>query len=81
MKTIKPDTEPEQEIPCFECETGTLVPTVRDHAVEIQGGKKLTIPDVPMLVCNECGDTVTGDEGNAIINAFLDKTLNAKNSR
>ena len=30
-----------------------------------------------MLVCDHCGDCVTGDEGNAYINAFLDKALNA----
>ncbi|MCH7225109.1 type II toxin-antitoxin system MqsA family antitoxin [Verrucomicrobiaceae bacterium E54] len=54
-----------------------MVPTLCDHQVEVAGGKVLTIPEVPMLVCDQCGDRVTGDEGNARINAFLDKALNA----
>lgn len=77
MKTTKPKTDASLAIPCFECEAGTLVPTLCDHKVEIPGRKALTIPDVPMLVCDRCGDKVTGDDGNACINAFLDKALNA----
>lgn len=77
MKTTKPKSNSDQSIPCFECEKGNLLPTLRDYKAEIKGGKVLTVPDVPMLVCDQCGDAVTGDEGNACINAFLDKALNA----
>lgn len=77
MKTIKPTKSDEQGIPCFECDAGFLLPVLRDYTVEIRGGKTLTIPDVPMLECPECGDRVTGDEGNSYINAYLDQALNA----
>ncbi len=77
MKTIKPSKPHEQGIPCFECETGALLPVLRDYTVEIRDGKKLTIPDVPMLECHACGDVVSGDDGNSYINAYLDKALNA----
>lgn len=77
MKPTKSKTNLVRGIPCFECEKGTLVPTLRDYKTEVRGGKVLTIPDVPMLVCDQCSDTVTGDEGNSCINAFLDKALNA----
>ncbi len=76
MKAIKPRTDATQGIPCFECEAGTLLPTVCDHRVELAEGKVLAVPEVPMLVCDQCGDRVTGDEGNARINAFLDENLN-----
>jgi HTH-type transcriptional regulator/antitoxin HigA len=77
MKTTKQTKSLEQSIPCFECETGTLMPVLRDYKVETRGGKTLNIPAVPMLVCDQCGDCVTGDEGNTYIDAFLDKALNA----
>ncbi|MBU6326135.1 MAG: type II toxin-antitoxin system MqsA family antitoxin [Verrucomicrobia bacterium] len=77
MKTIQATELQEQSIPCFECETGFLQPVLRQHTVELPDGKKLTIPDVPMLECHVCGDLVTGDEGNDYINAYLDKALNA----
>lgn len=77
MKTTKPQTNAAPEIPCFECEEGILVPTLEDYRVELPGRKVLTIPEVPMLVCEQCGDRVTGDEGNARIDAFLNKALNA----
>lgn len=77
MKTTKPTKSLEQSIPCFGCETGTLMPVLRDYKVETRGGKILNIPAVPMLMCDQCGDTVTGDEGDTYINAYLDKALNA----
>lgn len=76
MKTNQPNTSSDQEIACFECETGTLIPALKDYPVVIKKGKVLNVPDVPMLVCDCCGDQVTGDDGNAYINAFLDKALN-----
>ena len=80
MKTTKSKINPAQSIPCFECEAGTLVLTLCDHKAELTGGKVLIIPDVPMLACDQCGDKVTGEEGNAYINAFLDNALNAISS-
>ena len=57
------------------------MPVLRDYKVETRGGKTLNIPAVPMLVCDQCGDCVTGDEGNTYIDAFLDKVLNAISPR
>ncbi|MGD1978633.1 MAG: type II toxin-antitoxin system MqsA family antitoxin [Akkermansiaceae bacterium] len=76
MKTTQPKTSSDQEIPCFECESGSLIPMLKDHPVEVKDGRVLIVPNVPMLVCDCCGDQVTDDEGNAHINAFLDKALN-----
>lgn len=75
MKTIrrKPDTT--GTLPCFECEAGTLVPVVEDHTSHHPQLGDITIPDVPMLRCWHCGDTVIGHEGNLRIDAWLDAVL------
>lgn len=69
----KPDTT--DTIPCFECEAGTLVAVMEDHTTHHPKLGNITIPDVPMLRCNHCGDTVIGQEGNARIDAWLDAAL------
>lgn len=76
MKTPKPTKRTEAEICCFECDQGTLRPTLRDYATPLKDGKKITIPDVPMLECDHCGDSVINDEGNSRIDTFLDHLLN-----
>jgi HTH-type transcriptional regulator/antitoxin HigA len=76
MKTTKkPRTEPES-IPCFECEEGILLPVMEDHTTVHPKLGTITIPDVPMLRCDSCGDTVIGDDGNNRIDAFLNRALN-----
>lgn len=77
MKTTNQKPDPTTSIPCFECETGTLQPVLEDHATRHPKLGDLVIPDVPMLRCDECGDVVIGQEGNARIDAFLDAALNA----
>lgn len=64
-------------IPCFECEGGILLPVLQDHRGCHPKLGEFVVPDVPMLRCGQCGDTVIGDEGNARIDGFLDKALNA----
>ncbi|GAA5483852.1 type II TA system antitoxin MqsA family protein [Haloferula sargassicola] len=76
MKTIEQNPKAEAAIPCFECESGKLIPELTDYETEHPKLGKLTIPDVPVLVCDHCGDRVLGDEGNRRIDAYLDKALN-----
>ncbi|MEX2579680.1 MAG: type II TA system antitoxin MqsA family protein [Verrucomicrobiales bacterium] len=71
-----PRTETTESIPCFECESGELKPTLQDYASKHPKLGEFTVPDVPVLVCDQCGDTVIGEEGNAKIDAWLDKALN-----
>jgi len=65
-----------ENIPCFECDKGTLQPVLLDHPTTHPRLGNLTIPAVPMLRCDCCGATVIGEEGNTYIDAFLDKALN-----
>jgi HTH-type transcriptional regulator / antitoxin HigA len=76
MKTAKKPKARLESIPCFECDKGTLQPVLLDHPTTHPRLGNLTIPAVPMLRCDCCGDTVIGEEGNTYIDAFLDKALN-----
>ena len=76
MKTAKKLKARPESIPCFECDKGTLQPVLLDHPTTHPRLGSLTIPAVPMLRCDCCGDTVIGEEGNTHIDAFLDKALN-----
>lgn len=73
MKTTAPKPNTEAAIPCFECESGALVRELRDHTLDHPKLGEITIPNVPVLVCHSCGDRVIGDEGNQLIDAFLDQ--------
>lgn len=76
MKTTKKLKARPESIPCFECDKGTLQPVLQDYFTTHPRLGNLTIPAVPMLRCDCCGDTVSGEEGNTYIDAFLDKALN-----
>jgi HTH-type transcriptional regulator / antitoxin HigA len=76
MKTTKKLKALPESIPCFECDKGTLQPLLLDHPTTHPRLGNLTIPAVPMLRCDCCGDIVIGEEGNTYIDAFLDKALN-----
>lgn len=75
MKTAK--TEVRELIGCFECDTGTMRPIVEDYTIELPSLGKVTIPKVPMLECDCCGDTVIDGDGNAYIDEYIDKATNA----
>ena len=77
MKITKKLKALPESIPCFECDQGTLQPLLLDHLTTHPRLGKITIPSVPMLRCDCCGDTVIGEEGNTYLDAFLDKALNA----
>jgi putative zinc finger/helix-turn-helix YgiT family protein len=77
MKTTTTKPDQHASIPCFECEAGTLQPILEDHVTRHPKLEEVVIPDVPMLRCDECGDVVIGQEGNARIDAWLDAALNA----
>lgn len=53
--------------PCFECESGSLRPTQKDYSTQLKGHGDIIIKNVPMLQCDQCGDTIIGDEGNDLI--------------
>ena len=57
--------------PCFECEDGTLRAVIEDYKTTLPEVGKIVVPNVPMERCDECGDTVIGEEGNKIIDADL----------
>ena len=66
-----------QAMPCFECDTGTMLPITGEHQTSHPKLGEITIPGVPMLRCDGCGDTVIGQEGNARIDAFLSTALSS----
>ena len=66
-----------QSMPCFECDTGTMLPITLEHHTSHPKLGEITIPGVPMLRCDRCGDTVIGQEGNARIDAFLSTALSS----
>lgn len=76
MKNI-PKTDSNSSVPCFECESGRLQPVTEDHASRHPKLGDFVVRAVPMLRCDQCGDTVIGDEGNARIDSYLDAALNA----
>lgn len=77
MKKKHPSPSSAGGIPCFECEGGILQPALLDHHSSHPKLGEFVVPDVPVLRCGQCGDTVIGAEGNARIDGYLDKALNA----
>ncbi len=63
--------------PCFECENGTLHAVIEDYKTTLPEVGEIVVSNVPMERCDECGDTVIGEEGNKIIDAYLDKITGA----
>lgn len=63
--------------PCFECADGNLRVVLKDYKTYIPDVGKIIVPDVPMERCDECGDTIIGEKGNKIIDAYLDKITDA----
>ena len=74
MKTKSQKTTTE---PCFECDDGILEVKLLDYNSQHPQLGEFTVSKVPMLVCNCCGDTLLGEEGNTKIDHYLDKALNA----
>lgn len=62
-------------MPCFECDEGMLQPVLEDYATHHPKLGDIVIPDVPVLRCDQCGDEVIGQEGNARIDAWFDGAL------
>jgi HTH-type transcriptional regulator/antitoxin HigA len=74
MKAQHPD---KTASPCFECENGTLHPIAKDYTAQFRGHDEITIKNVAMLRCDQCGDTVIGDEGNETIENELRRITKA----
>lgn len=68
---------PYEEIGCFECDTGRLQHVLLDYTTSHRSRGKMVLEAVPMMRCPDCGDTVTGDAGNRMIDAWLDGELKA----
>lgn len=64
-------------MPCFDCDTGQMERIVRDYWIQGTEKGNLKVSDVPMFICESCGSTAIGDEGNRVIEAYLDRVLNA----
>ena len=77
MKTEKKNETSSEEFACFECETGRLRTVYEDYRTTLPSGAEVMVPNVPMLRCDCCGDTVIGDDGNQKIDAWLNKVTNA----
>lgn len=59
-------------IPCFEC-PGTLRAVILPYQTELPGLGKVTVEEVPMLRCPDCGDTVIGYQASARIDSWLNE--------
>lgn len=64
-------------VPCFECEDGTLHAVVDDYKTTLPEHGEVIVPNVPMHRCDQCGDTVIGHEGNRVIDEYLNKITGA----
>jgi Zn-dependent peptidase ImmA (M78 family)/transcriptional regulator with XRE-family HTH domain len=65
-----------QTLPCFECD-GTLQRVLRPQMTQLPDFGEVTVPDVPVLTCPKCGDTVLGAEGSRYMDAWLNKYTGA----
>jgi Zn-dependent peptidase ImmA (M78 family)/transcriptional regulator with XRE-family HTH domain len=65
-----------QPLPCFECD-GTLQRVLRPQKTQLPDFGEVTVPDVPVLTCPKCGDTVLGAEGSRYMDAWLNKYTGA----
>lgn len=54
---------------CFECEDGVLHEVILPYEAVAGDGKTLTIPDVPLLVCDKCGSECLDSEAGRMIDA------------
>lgn len=67
------DAAPLQDlIPCFEC-PGTLRAIIVPYQTELPGLGEVTVEEVPMLRCPDCGDTVIGYQGSSRIDSCLNE--------
>ena len=60
-----------QIMPCFECDNGTMLPITLNYHTNHPNLGDITIPSVPMLRCDSCGDTVISQEGSAYIECII----------
>lgn len=76
MNQSEPKPKADAAMPCFACEAGTLRCERRDHTFQHPKLGECTIPAVPVWVCDTCGEQSIGDEGNRLIEDYLDQALN-----
>ena len=62
---------------CFECESGVMRRVLLEYKSELAQYGEVTIPDVPMERCDQCGDTVIGEEGNLMIESAIEELTKA----
>lgn len=67
------DATPLQDLlPCFEC-PGTLRAVILPYQTELPCLGKVTVEEVPLLRCPDCGDTVIGYQGSARMDSCLNE--------
>lgn len=76
MNQSEPKPKADAAMHCFACEAGTLRCERRDHTFQHPKLGVCTIPAVPVWVCEACGEQSIGDEGNRLIDDYLDQALN-----
>jgi putative zinc finger/helix-turn-helix YgiT family protein len=59
------------EILCPECEKGHLRPQVADYVATLSDGVKITVPKVPLEVCDYCGEIAVSLEASRQIDAYI----------
>ncbi|MCF6313693.1 MAG: type II toxin-antitoxin system MqsA family antitoxin [Verrucomicrobiales bacterium] len=74
---MKNKSKAKDPIPCFDCEDGFLLPTLRDYPTKLKDYGEVVISNVPMECCDQCGTLVTGSEGDAFIRAAIDRITNS----
>lgn len=60
-------SDAEDTLACFECDDGTLKVVRKPYETTGGEGKPLSVPDVPFLVCDTCGDELLDNNANRII--------------
>jgi hypothetical protein len=48
--------------PCFECQDGYYKPVRQTYVSQLSDGSFLTVPDIDILTCIECGDECLDSE-------------------
>jgi YgiT-type zinc finger domain-containing protein len=60
-----------QATKCFDCDTGQYLPDTTSYVLATQDGGKITIPDLPVLRCSNCGREMIPSDSLKRISAAL----------
>lgn len=58
---------------CFVCEAGEYKVVVEDFRLLLKNGRKISVPDVEIMRCQECGEEVLSPSASKKVEGFVRK--------